>query len=386
MPLDPFFAERLRTHRRYLLRQAWRSVTSAVAERMPRPRRSPAADGVPGTAPAATATPARATPAPAASAAIPVPAPAPAPAPAKSGAKRPLTPRERHRRAALAWDRQELRTVGAPGPAIEASEHIVPVAGYPDVRVRVYRPTALVEGEAAPACLVFGGGAFRIGGIDYPTADAACRRRAEASGVVLIAVDYSLAPEHRYPTQIEQAYAAWEWVHDQAAVLGIDPDRIGISGASAGGNIAAVLTLMNRDRARLPVAVQILEVPVTDLTGRFIDLRATYALGIPAFIALRELVSVARTYLGDRARAHESYASPMRADSLADLPPAVILTAEYDPLRGDGAAYAARLRRAGVEASATRYLGVTHDTPIFVGALPAARRWEAEVVAALRRI
>ncbi|MFS0713188.1 alpha/beta hydrolase [Microbacterium sp. 2P01SA-2] len=381
MPLDPFFAERLRTHRRYLLRQAWRSVTSAVAERMPRLPRTPAADGVAGAAP---------TPAPAAATRAADSAPAvdatPAPAPAKRGGKRPLTPRERHRKAALAWDRQELRTVGAPGPAIETSDHVVPVAGYPDVRVRLYRPSTLAEGEPAPACVVFGGGAFRIGGIDYPTADAACRRRAEASGVVLIAVDYSLAPEHRYPTQIEQAYAAWEWVHDEAAALGIDPARVGISGSSAGGNIAAVLTLMNRDRARLPVAVQILEVPVTDLTGRFIDLRATYALGIPAFIAVRELVSVARTYLGDRARAHESYASPMRADSLADLPPAVILTAEYDPLRGDGAAYAARLRRAGVEASATRYLGVTHDTPIFVGALPAARRWEAEVVAALRRI
>ncbi|MEH3090095.1 MAG: alpha/beta hydrolase [Microbacterium arborescens] len=383
MPLDPFFAERLRTHRRYLLRQAWTSVTTKVAARMPRMPRtgSPAADGVPGTTSPApdpsAAAPSAAASAPAPSAAAPAPADPP---------KHTPTPRERHRRAALSWDRQELRTVGTPGPPIATTEHVVPVPGYPDVRVRVYRPSTLVEGEPAPACPVLGGGAFRIGGIDYPTADAACRRRAEASGVILVAVDYALAPEHRYPTQIEQVHAAWEWLHDEADALGIDAARVGISGSSAGGNLAAVLTLMNRDRARHPVTVQILEVPVTDLTGRWIDLRATYALGIPAFIALRELVSVARTYLGDRSRAHESYASPMRADSLADLPPAVILTAEYDPLRGDGAAYAARLRRAGVEASATRYLGVTHDTPIYVGALPAARRWEAEVVAALRRI
>lgn len=382
MPLDPFFAERLRTHRRYLLRQAWTSLTTKVAARMPRmPRvRPPAADGVPGTtAPA----PETATPAPAAPAA-PTATPAPTTTPAPP--KRTSTARERHRRAALSWDRQELRTVGTPGPPIATTEHHVPVPGYPDVRVRVYRPSTLVEGELAPACLVLGGGAFRIGGIDYPTADAACRRRAEASGVVLVAVDYALAPEHRYPTQIEQVHAAWEWLHDEATSLGIDAGRVGISGSSAGGNLAAALTLMNRDRARRPVAVQILEVPVTDLTGRWIDLRATYALGVPAFIALRELASVARTYLGDRSRAAESYASPMRADSLADLPPAVVLTAEYDPLRSDGAAYAARLRRSGVEASATRYLGVTHDTPIYVGALPAARRWEAEVVAALRRI
>jgi len=379
MPLDPFFAERLRTHRIYLLRQAWRAVRAGVTARMPRLGRTPAADGVPG-----TASPPR--PGPAAAGATHAPDAHRTTATTATAPKRALTPRERHRKAALKWDRQELRTVGTAGPPIATTEHRVEVEGHPAVRVRVYRPSTVVDGVAAPACVVFGGGAFRIGGIDYPTADAACRRRAEASGVVLVAVDYALAPEHRYPTQIEQAYAVWEWMHDEAAALGIDPGRIGIAGASAGGNIAAVLTLMNRDRARHPVAVQILEVPVTDLTGRWIDLRATYALGVPAFIALRELASVARTYLGDRSRARESYASPMRADSHADLPPAVVLTAEYDPLRSDGAAYAATLRRAGVDASATRYLGVTHDTPLYVGALPAARRWEAEVVAALRRI
>ncbi|QLD12043.1 alpha/beta hydrolase [Microbacterium oleivorans] len=357
MPLDPFFAERLRTHRVYLLRQAWRSLRSGVTARLPRPGR----DGRGGASSEVAAEPA-------------------------AEPRRALSPRERHRRAALKWDRQELRTAGTPGPPIATTEYRVAVDGHPAVRVRVYRPSTATDDVASPACVVLGGGAFRIGGIDYPTADAACRRRAEASGVVLVAVDYALAPEHRYPTQIEQAYAVWDWMHEEATTLGIDPARVGISGASAGGNLAAVLTLMNRDRARHPVAVQILEVPVTDLTGRWIDLRATYALGIPAFVALRELASVARTYLGDRSRARESYASPMRADSHADLPPAVVLTAEYDPLRSDGAAYAAALRRAGVEASATRYLGVTHDTPLYVGVLPAARRWEAEVVAALRRI
>ncbi|WP_404444700.1 alpha/beta hydrolase [Microbacterium marinum] len=347
MPLDPFFRDRLRTHRRYLLTQAWK----AIIGRMPR-RGIPAADGTP----AKPATPARA----------------------------PLTPRERHRRAALNWDRTELRTVGLAGPDVETTEHHVDVPGHPSVRVRVYRP--FDAATPAPACLVLAGGAFRIGGIDYPTADAACRRRAERSGVVLVAVDYALAPEHRYPVAVEQAYAAWRWLHAHADELGIDAARVGINGTSAGGCLAASVTLMNRDRDRLPIAIQILEVPVTDLTGRWIDLRATWALGIPAFLAIREMRSVARTYLGDRALARRPYASPMRAASHRDLPPAVVLTAEYDPLRRDGAAYAAKLRAAGVEASATRYLGVTHDTPIFVGALPAARRWEDEVVAALRRI
>ncbi|MCM3697736.1 alpha/beta hydrolase [Microbacterium oleivorans] len=344
MPLDPFFRERLRTHRRYLAKKAWTDLTARF-------RAEPAASAASGAA---------------------------------KPAQRPLTPRERHRHAALNWDRMELRTAGIAGPDMETTEHTVPVEGYPDVRIRVYRPSA--ADRNAPACLVIGGGAFRIGGIDYPTADAACRRRADRSGVVLVAVGYSLAPEHRYPTQIEQVHAAWAWLHTHAEELGLDPDRIGLNGASAGGCLAASLTLLNRDRGTRQATLQILEVPVTDLTGRWIDLRATYALGIPAFIALRELRSVARTYLGDRSRAHEQYASPMRAASHAGLPPAVILTAEYDPLRRDGAMYAAKLRDAGVDASATRYLGVTHDTPLYVGALPAARRWEDDVVAALRRI
>ena len=384
MPLDPFFRERLRNHRRYLAAQAWKGLTAKLSSQLSGWRvlplaevRSPAAEGMPaGAAASVTSVPA-----------VGVSAGAESGAGSGSGAgKRAATPRERHRRAALQWDRTELRTVGLPGPEMATSEHVVAVAGQPDVRVRVYRPAS--AGASAPACLVLAGGAFRIGGIDYPTADAACRRRADRSGVVLVAVDYALAPERRYPTQPEQVYAAWGWLHANAAELGIDPRRVGVNGTSAGGCLAASLTLMLRDRGGPQAALQVLEVPVTDLTGRWIDLRPTYALGIPAVLAVRELVSVARTYLGDVGgdRAREPYASPMRAPSHADLPPAVVLTAEYDPLRRDGATYAAKLRADGVEASATRYLGVTHDVPLYVGALPAARRWEDEVVAALRRL
>lgn len=373
MPLDPFFRDRLRAHRRYLAAQAWKGLTARLSGWAPLRRsevRSPAAEGMPAGA-AASVTPARS---------------AGTTDSAAPNGRRPSTPRARHRRAALNWDRTELETVGVRGPDMETAEHVVPVPGFPDVRVRVYRPAS--AGAHAPACLVITGGAFRIGGIDYPTTDAACRRRADRAGVVMVAVGYALAPEHRYPTQPEQVYAAWCWLHANAEELGIDPARVAVNGTSAGGCLAASLTLMLRDRGGPQAALQVLEVPVTDLTGRWIDLRATYALGIPALFAIRELVSVARTYLGDDlfSKATFSYASPMRASSHAGLPPAVILTAEYDPLRRDGAAYAARLRAAGVEASATRYLGVTHDIPIFVGALPAARRWEAEVVAALQRL
>jgi acetyl esterase len=123
-----------------------------------------------------------------------------------------------------------------------------------------------------------------------------------------------------------------------------------------------------------------------DLTGASLDLRATRALRIPRFLVLRELRSVARTYLPRRRSAREPYASPLRAPSHAGLPPAVILTAEYDPLRGDGDAYAAALRRAGVDASAVRVSGGHPRHPIFTKVLPAARRWHDDVVTALRRL
>lgn len=356
MPLDPFFAERLAVHRRYLIRQRLDALSTRFARWRSWPFGRTAGS-----------------------------APSPRPGPSPQPGRAPRTARERHRRAARAWDRKELETVGTPGPALRTAEHEVPVPGQPSVRVRIYYPDG-AESSPVPVWLTFFGGAFRIGGIDFPTTDAANRRRAAEAGVAIAAVDYALAPEHRHPTQIRQAHAALLWLHGNAAELGLDPGRIGVAGTSAGASIAAALTLANRDATGIPVRLQLLEVPVTDLTGRHLDLRATRALGIPSLIALRELRSVARTYLARSADARDPLASPLRAASHAGLPPAVILTAEYDPLRGDGAAYAGCLRAAGVEASAVQYLGVTHDTAIFTGVLPAARRWHSDVITALRRL
>ncbi|MBW9109478.1 alpha/beta hydrolase [Microbacterium ureisolvens] len=363
MPLDPFFEERLRVHRKYMFDQAMSTVRTRLTALWPFSR-------------------------------VPiVPAAASTDTDAKSAKKAKTAPalgpharaRARHRRAALAWDRTELSTVGTPGPEVRITEHEIAVPGYPSVRVRIYHPS--VVGDApVPAVLAFFGGAFRIGGIDYPTTDAAYRRRCVDAHVAIAAVDYALAPEHRYPVQIEQGYAALDWLFASAGEVGVDPSRIGVMGVSAGGSLAAALTLVNRDRAKHRLALQVLEVPVVDLTGAHMDLGAMRALRIPRFLTTRELRSVARTYLARAADAREAYASPLRAASHEGLPPAVILTAEYDPLRGDGDAYGAALRRAGVDASVVRYQGVTHDTPIFTGALPAARRWHDDVVTALRRL
>ncbi|GAA5085188.1 hypothetical protein GCM10025760_03820 [Microbacterium yannicii] len=374
MDLDPFFEERLRVHRKYLFDQALGSVRSRLSALWPFAKGPAAMTGMGG-----GATPASAAP------------PQDAVAPASTESKPALGPharaRARHRQAALAWDRRELHKVGLAGPRIRTTEHVVEVPGHPDVRVRVYHPDPDdPPAQGVPGVLSFFGGAFRIGGIGYPTTDAANRRRVHDAGVAIAAVDYALAPEHPYPVAIEQAHAALEWLFESAGELGIDARRIGVAGTSAGANLAAAVTLVNRDRGGRPLRLQVLEVPVVDLTGGHLDLRATRALGIPRFIALRELRSVARTYLADPRQGREPYASPLLADSHEGLPPAVILTAEYDPLRGDGDAYGAALRRAGVDASVVRYQGVTHDTPIFSSALPAARRWHDDVVAALRRL
>ncbi|MER7797516.1 alpha/beta hydrolase [Microbacterium sp. NPDC096154] len=372
MPLDPFFADRLQRQRRYMITQALEGLKRQLG--WPWFMR-PAEEGAVKTAPAAEKGRARAA------------AQAEVARKAVEHRPRPSKRRAEHRRIALSWDREELRKVGTPGPRVHTVEHVVPVPGQPDVRLRIYYPT--IGGrpdEPVPAALAFFGGAFRIGGIDYPTTDAANRRRAADAGVAMIAVDYALAPEYPYPTPVEQGQAALEWVVAHADDLGIDAGRVGVAGNSAGGNIAAAVALVNRDRSGPPLRLQLLEVPVVDLTGRHIDLRATRALGIPSFIVARELRSVARTYLRHRRQAREPYASPIRTESLAGLPPTVILTAQYDPLRGDGEAYGAALREAGVDASVVQYLGVTHDTSIFTGVLASARRWHADVVAALRQL
>lgn len=363
MPLDPYLSQRLRTHRKYLLRQALTRLTGSLSRFRAYFRVHPAAPEVPVAAPPSAVAAAAATP------------------PPTSASSRA---RARHRRAALAWDRDELAHAGTPGPALPTDEHLVPVDGYPDVRVRLYRPAA--DDRMRPAVLQFFGGGFRIGGIDYPTTDAACRRRAAEADVVVVAVDYALAPEHRYPTQVEQGHAALEWLVRSSAELGIDATRLALTGTSAGGGIAAAVALMNRDRSAHPLRLQVLEVPVTDLTGRHIDFVPTWRMGVPALLVLRELRSIARTYLGDTARGREPYASPLRAVDHTGLPPALIITAEYDNLRRDGAAYGHALRRAGIEATVVRYLGVGHDTPIYTGALPASRVWHEQIVTALRTL
>ncbi|MDR2378815.1 MAG: alpha/beta hydrolase [Bifidobacteriaceae bacterium] len=244
------------------------------------------------------------------------------------------------------------------------------------------------DGEPAPGAYVgFFGGAFRQGGLDFPSVDRAWRSRAVRAGIVVVGVDYALAPEHPYPAAVEQGYAAVAWVAEHAAELGVDPARLAVGGMSSGGNLAAAAALMARDRGGPALALQLLEVPALDLTGRHLRLSAGRGQGVPPILVKLGLRSVAKTYLGagGAARAREPYASPLLAPDLAGAPPALILVAEHDLLRGDGEAYAARLRRAGVDATALVYLGHTHESAAFTKVLASARHWQGTVEAALAR-
>lgn len=400
MPLDPFFADRLRTHRAYLVRSTLQGFAkrrgwpwlSRLALRIAPP---PAASSAGTVAPSGAAAEKGGVGAAVTQGSTPAAKPAAAKksAPKKTTRNKPKKKptRASHRKAAIAWDAKELAAVGQAGPDVRVEEHTVSVPGRPDVRVRIYYPDLESapnddDRAAVPATLAFYGGGFRIGGIDYPTTDAGFRLRAFDAGVAVVAVDYALAPEHKFPTAVEQGVAALGWLADNASRLGIDGKRLAISGISAGGNIAASVALANRDGRNVPLRLQLLEVPVVDLTGRHIDFAPVRAMGVPTIFAIREMRSVARTYLPNPSDARNPLASPLLAPSHAGLPPAHILTAEFDALRGEGAAYGEKIRADGGDATVVRYVGMTHDTPIFLGAVPAARRWHRDVVTALRTL
>jgi acetyl esterase len=283
---------------------------------------------------------------------------------------------------ALAVDHEMCERFVMPARPVPTRDVIVPVEGAPDVRLRLFQPDGAPG--PLPAYLAFFGGSFRRGGVDWPVSSAAFAFRAIRARVATVAVDYALTPEHPYPAAVHQGMAALEWIAREGPAHGIDPERIAIGGMSAGANIAAAVTLLNRDTAGVPLRLQLLEIPALDLTGRHLSLGAAAAFGPLAPLLLAGLVTVARDYLGGSlARAREPLASPLLAPDLTDLPRTRVLTAQYDPLRRDGEAFAARLRRAGVDATATRFAGMTHESASYTRVLPGARLWQDTVIAAL---
>ena len=297
---------------------------------------------------------------------------------AANAAPRPATPPTvaDARAAAHAAMDQTFLALAEPGPdPASIVDHRVPVDGG-EITLRVYTP----QGSGPwPIHLNIHGGGFWLGTLDQ--FDPGCRGLCAAAGVVVASVDYRLAPEHRYPVAPEDCYTALVWVHDHAAELAGDPTRISVGGGSAGGNLAAVVSLMARDRGGPALRLQVLEIPVTDLT---MSQPSVTANGEGYLLTKEGMAQYRGYYLADIDQAREPYASPLLAPDLSGLPPAVVMTMEYDPLRDEGEAYARRLRDAGVPTVAKRWAGHIHGSTSFTKVLASARECRDDVAAAVR--
>jgi acetyl esterase len=245
-----------------------------------------------------------------------------------------------------------------------------------EMAVRLYRPT---EASGLPLIVHFHGGGFVF--CDLDTHEPMCRTLAHRSGCAVASVDYRLAPEHPFPVPLEDCYHATQWLAAHARELGVDATRLAVAGDSAGGNLAIGVSHLTRERSGAPLRYQALIYPVTDAAcdnASWRDLGQGYMLS-------REWMQWAwECYVPDASRRADPLASPLRAGDLAGLPPATIVTADYDPLRDEGEAYAARLRDAGVPVIARRYLGVIHGFVSLPFATPLANRALADVAGDLR--
>lgn len=222
------------------------------------------------------------------------------------------------------------------------------------IPLRVYSP----EGKgAAPVLVYFHGGGWVLG--DLNTYDASCRALCNAAGCVVVSCGYRLAPESTFPAATNDALATYKWVLEHAAEVGGDPKRVAVGGESAGGNLAAVTVLRARNDGIARPVHQLLVYPVTDLASFDRPSYKAHADAKPLNRAMMEWFK--KEYVKDEVEAAKQYASPLRAKTLKDLPPATVITADIDPLRDDGRQYAIALTKAGVDVVYKKYDGVTHE-------------------------
>lgn len=247
-----------------------------------------------------------------------------------------------------------------------------------DVPVRIYTPEGM---GPFPALVYFHGGGWVFSNLD--THDGVSRQMTNRVPAVVVSVDYRLAPENKFPAAVEDAYAATVWVVENASALNVDAQRIVVVGDSAGGNLAAVVALMAHDRGGPKLAYQVLIYPVIDY----------HTPGLPSYHELAEGYNLTRKdmiwfwecYLNNEQEANNPYAVPLRAESLQGLPPALVITAGYDPLRDEGEAYAARLQAEGVHVTLKRYGGMIHGFFNMSGIIDQGKQAINEIAETLRQ-
>lgn len=265
--------------------------------------------------------------------------------------------------------RAMLDTPMAFGPPIAMARVDNLAIGLPgrELTARLYVPEAATRGLT----VFFHGGGWVIGTLD--THDSTCRALAKASGAAVLSIGYRLAPEHRYPAAVDDCYEATVWAAANAATFGVDATRLAVAGDSAGGNLAAAVAIKIRDAGGPVLAHQLLIYPVTD--ARFDTASYTANGGGNYFLSTAGMERFWSAYLGDLPASEAPLAAILHTPDLANLPPATVITAEYDPLRDEGQAYAARLMAAGVAVDAPLAPGMIHGFFAMFEIAPAAQGW-----------
>jgi acetyl esterase len=253
---------------------------------------------------------------------------------------------------------------GSPEQVASVRDEVLPGPAGP-LPIRIYRPAA--EG-VLPTLVYFFGGGWVLGSIE--TSDAICRHLANTVPCQVITVGYRLAPENPFPAAVHDAHAAVRWIAANAGALQTDPDRIAVGGDSAGGNLAAVVAQLCTEEG-LRLAGQLLVYPNT-LYGA--DTASMRENDDPALFNRRSVSWYWGHYLSSPDEGSDTRVSPLLTENLTGLPPALVITAEYDPLRDEGELYAARLREAGVPVLLTRYGGMVHGFFAMSGVLDGGRR------------
>jgi acetyl esterase len=267
---------------------------------------------------------------------------------------------------------------GAPVDPVEVEQDFVLPRPGGDIRVRVYRPAGAA---GLPIHVFVHGGGFWLGSIDERVNEAMCRERCRRAGCVVVAVDYRLSPEHRFPVPGDDCYAALLWAVDHGSEIGGDAGNVSIGGVSAGATLAAAVTLLARDRGAPRLRLQLLEVPALDLT---LDGMRASGVGDDYGITVGEMELCRELYLPSAERRRDPLASPLHARDLAELPATRIMTAEFDPLRYDGERFATRLSEARVAVSHRRYPGAVHGSLALTRTWSPAQMWHDDVVTTLR--
>jgi acetyl esterase len=235
----------------------------------------------------------------------------------------------------------KIRNFTIPGPA-------------GDIRARMYAPVA-AGGDALPVLIYFHGGGFVVGDLD--THDGICRLFANEGGFRVIAVDYRMAPENKWPAPMDDAETALRWIAENAPSLGVDAGRIAVGGDSAGGLISACLAQAMREKGGVAIAYQLLMFPSTDLAGHFASMEK-FAVGY--FMDKQTIEWNTQQLLPKGADPKSPRISPLRAEDFSRLPPAYVMLGGYDPLHDEGLAYAEKLKQAGVKVTIADYGDMVH--------------------------